>query len=640
MRPRLLPALDARWRGAILGAVCGLVSWALALQPFSRGLEEWIQDAGFAWRRVRPSTTRVVVIGIDDATLAHLTKPLVMISPEIAQVIRYLHDQDVKAIGVDLMVPESLDPYDLDHEARGEGPGLEGKQLGLAAAMAGNVVLPVTVGDDGTAIRPLTTWQAGTTLGLIQITADVDHIVRRQELTGEIDGQKYDQFDLALINAAGLAATDRRGRLHVDLQAVPPGQAGRLRINFVGPPGTVPEVSFSRVLEAAQVQGPMPPDRRGRGVELRDAIVIIGATAHSLGDYHATPYANGTLPALINRQPRLMSGPELHANVIATLADGAFITTPWWLHPLLQVPLVGALLGWAFARLTLSQGFLLAFAHHWAWKAVALGAFWYGDWRIDVAAMLLTGMLTYGAAFAFRWRHLRLGMSAMVKGQVLTRVLEDSARHPGLRGEERAVSVLFADIRGFTEWSRRHSPREVFELLNTYFGAMIPLAEAHGGMVDKYIGDGIMVVFGAPDEQPDHAARAVESAAAMIRGVRARRPAWAQQDYADFRIGVGIATGPALVGMVGSLRRLDYTAIGDTVNSAARIESANAPLETEILISERTRNAIDPDRLLRLGCARQPILAPARGIPGGLMVYPIAVVDDGPPADRDRAANP
>jgi adenylate cyclase len=268
---------------------------------------------------------------------------------------------------------------------------------------------------------------------------------------------------------------------------------------------------------------------------------------------------------------------------------------------------------------------VLAFAHHWAWKIVAVAAFWWGSYRVEVAAMLMAGVLVYGAIFALRWRHLRAGMHGVVKGHVLARLLEDETSHPGLRGEERIVTVLFADIRGFTAWSRRHSPREAVDLVNAYLRAMIPVVEGGGGMVDKYIGDGIMAIFNAPDDQSDHAERAVETAVAMVRKARELGPTWARLDSPDFRIGVGVATGPALVGMIGGPRRLDYTAIGETVNSAARIESANKELGSEILIAARTRHAVDPVVLRRLGCDENSDHAAAHGIAEGLEVYRVDV---------------
>jgi adenylate cyclase len=231
-------------------------------------------------------------------------------------------------------------------------------------------------------------------------------------------------------------------------------------------------------------------------------------------------------------------------------------------------------------------------------------------------------------------------MRGVVKGDVLARLLEDEASHPGLGGEERDVTVLFADIRGFTTWSRGRSPRQAVDLINAYLGAMIPVVEDRGGMVDKYIGDGIMAIFNAPEDQPDHAERAVEAAVAMIQRARELNPVWARHDFPGFRIGIGIATGPALVGMVGSRRRLDYTAIGETVNAAARIESANKELRSEVLIAARTRHAVDSAVLRRLGCALTSERATAPGIPEGLEVHRVDGRDPPGSAAEASAASP
>jgi adenylate cyclase len=112
---------------------------------------------------------------------------------------------------------------------------------------------------------------------------------------------------------------------------------------------------------------------------------------------------------------------------------------------------------------------------------------------------------------------------------------------------------------------------------------MIPILERHGGMVDNYIGDGLIVLFGAPDDQPDQAERAVHAAIAMVSQTHARVMTWVRHAFPDFRIGVVINTGPALVGMIGSRRQLDYTTISEAVNTAARIELANRELHSEII---------------------------------------------------------
>ena len=609
--------LRPTWRGALIGAFCGLASWVIALHPFFQGLEEWCQDACFAYRGRRDSVARVILVGIDDATLVALPKPLTSISPELGEVVTYLRDRGARAVGLDLMIPETLDDYDLNND-------LGGSALGLAAGRAGKVVLPIILGDSRDPVLPLSTWQTGSQLGFVDLSEDRDHIVRGQQLAARVDHKHYDQFVLALLNAVGLAGIDHQGILHIDYQAIPLDADGRLRINFVGPPETIPRLSFAQVLAAARKGGPPPLDQRRRRVDLKVAIVVLGVTARSLGDYHATPYANGTWRILWTPQPRLMSGPEVQANIAATLVDGAYITTPWWLATLPLVTGIGAALGVIFARLNLVHGAMVAAAHHLAWRVACLAAFCFGPWRVEMVAMLMTGPICYGATFALRWRWLRR-MFGTVKGEAIARVLENDPRHLLLRGEERIVTVLFADIRGFTAYSHGHTPCEITALLNAYFGAVVPILEEQGGTIDKYIGDGVMVIFGAPGEQPDHELRAVRAAVLMVTRVHEMKHEWDRLDCPNFRIGVGIQTGAAVVGTVGSPMRLDYTAHGDTVNAASRTESVNKDLGTEILIGARTFSALSAEEQSRLGCANQPDLVDVKGISKPLELHRVVV---------------
>lgn len=621
------------WRGAIVGAACGLAAWGLGRTEFLRGIDDWCQDFSVAVRGPRPSRTKVVVVGIDDRFLRTFDKPLAAISPELADVIKELNARGAKAVAVDFMVPESLDDFDLQK-------GLGGNKFGAVAGKADNVVLPLMIGDNNTPVKPLLTWQTGAPLALVETTPDRDAILRRQALAMELRGEKYDGMGLALLKVAGRAGDDADGVLRVDGRAVALDRDDELRINYLGPPGTVPEVSFGAVLAAARGDRAPLLDHRMHPVDLKDAFVVVGVTARSLGDYHPTPHSNGTLPALLDAGRRLMSGPEYNANVAATMADGAYITTPWWLESLPQLAALGALLGWAFARLSLSRGFVVVFVHHWAWKGVALAAFWAGSWRVEIAPMLLAGPLAYGVIFAWRWRRLRVGLRDIVKGDIHARLAEEGTGLADVRGEERVVSVLFADVRDFTSYSSKRTPREVVALLRDYLDAVVPVVEAHGGMVDKYIGDGLMALFGALEDQPDHALRAARAAAAMVRAVHDRPATWAAHDFPGFKIGVGIATGPVTLGLIGADRRLDYTAIGDTVNKAARIESANKQFHSEILICDRTFASIPPALSPSLGLDPEPLHAEAHGIAAGVAGYRIHVPEPVPAAPPGRVQEP
>lgn len=158
-----------------------------------------------------------------------------------------------------------------------------------------------------------------------------------------------------------------------------------------------------------------------------------------------------------------------------------------------------------------------------------------------------------------------------------------------LGGVTQTVTVLFADIRGFTRISEHAVPEKIVQLLNRYFSAMTDIIFAHGGTLDKYLGDGLMALFGAPTETPKDAANAVSAAVAMQRRMLSINDELRAEGYPEIGIGIGLHTGEAIVGYIGSERRSEYTAIGDTVNTASRLES-NAK-GGQILISEVAANA-------------------------------------------------
>ncbi|HEX8178627.1 MAG TPA: adenylate/guanylate cyclase domain-containing protein [Pyrinomonadaceae bacterium] len=178
-----------------------------------------------------------------------------------------------------------------------------------------------------------------------------------------------------------------------------------------------------------------------------------------------------------------------------------------------------------------------------------------------------------------------------VSGQVLETVLS-SGQMPAVAGTRRRVTVLFSDIRGFTGIAENLRPESVVELLNEYFESMVDIVFRYHGTLDKFIGDGLMVIFGAPVDDPSQEEHAVQAAIEMQRAVRRLSHKWQLAGRAEVRIGIGINSGHAIVGNIGSNRRLEFTAIGDTVNLASRLESATKELATDILISENTYDAV------------------------------------------------
>lgn len=607
-------------RGVLLGVVCALVAELLSLLGPFRGVEEGLFDGWFYARGSRPTQARVVLVGLDDVSLDRLNKPLVFLSPELAQVVTCLRQRGAAAIGLDLIVPESL-----EHNREFE-QFLEADKLGLAVAEAGNVVLAkrfLQVRNNGTRevwLLPLTQWRfkalsdqaRPTDLGFVNLTEDRDQFFRRQQLFGP-EGDLH--FALALhAVASGQDARWDRG-LWLNSQWVPLDAEQRLRINFIGPPGSFPVLPFQDVLATARDGRPLPVDVAG-------ATVIIGGLSKSLQDYHATPYGNKFYHRLLNDDLGLMSGPELHAHIIATLADRAFIYSPPWPISVAVLLGLGALLGQGYRRWNLELGALLALAVMGGWLVFSLAMFQFFHTRIEMVPVVLLVLSAYASTFALRWRRQRRMLGA-VKSEAVARVMEADATPLELKGEVRVVTVLFADIRGFTDFSEHHTPQEVVALLNAYFTTIVPIIEEEGGTLNQYIGDGIMVIFGAPAVTPDHALRAVRTAAAILRCVHERRDFWAKLGHTTFRIGIGIHTGEVVVGTVGSPRRLDYTAIGDTVNAASRIEAENKRLGSEILLSAQTYAALSGEERAQFGISPLPEPLHVKGKSQALEVYRI-----------------
>jgi adenylate cyclase len=177
-----------------------------------------------------------------------------------------------------------------------------------------------------------------------------------------------------------------------------------------------------------------------------------------------------------------------------------------------------------------------------------------------------------------------------VSQQVMDSILK-SGSELKLSGDRKRITVLFCDIRGFSTMSEKLPPEKVVALLNAYFEAMVEVIFRNNGTLDKFIGDGMMVIFGAPEDDPNQEERAVRTALEMQQDLRRLTAKW-EADGIHIRIGIGINSGPAVVGNIGSTRRMDYTAIGDTVNLASRLESATKELAVGILISEYTYNAV------------------------------------------------
>lgn len=617
-------------RGILPGLACAVAAALVAGHvPQARGLDDWLFDGCFAARDVlrgpRPSSAPIVLITLAEEDLDAFEKPVVFISPELGEVVLHARAQGARAVGLDLMMPGSLSGT----ERVVRDPLGPAAALGKAVRTADRVVLPVSVPDGGKQVKwPVEQWllkyrnpdrrdPKDRDVGAIDLFEDGDRFVRRAALLRSgPDNELIPSFPLALAAWAEDAAytwdTDARV-LRLGGDVIPLDDEQKMRINFVGPQGSFKRIPFRSVLAAARAGEPVP--------DLNGAIAVIGATSKDIQDYHPTPYANAYADYRPADRNELMSGVEVHGHVVATIYDRAFITTPWWANPWPWLLAVGAGLGWLTARVGLLSGFLIVAAHHVAWRALAAAALAWGNWRLDMVGMLALGLLVYATTFALRWRVLRRVLAA-VKSQALAKALEADPGRLDLAGENRVVTIMFVDLRGFSSFAAtcRGQPQRVVALLNAYFTAVIPEIEAEGGTVNQFMGDGMMVLFNAPQEYPDHAVRAVRAARNLVRAVRERAAEWAKLGYPGLGVGVGINTGTCTVGAVGGPTRLDYTAIGDTTNAAARLESATRTAHVDILIGPETLRLIPPDERSVLGCDGEAREVELKGV-GRMGVY-------------------
>jgi adenylate cyclase len=345
-------------------------------------------------------------------------------------------------------------------------------------------------------------------------------------------------------------------------------------IDYPGGPGTVPEISAIDILD-----GHVPLS------EVRGRIVVIGVPAESVGDIHPTDAGGGSL----------LAGSEIQADSIATaLAGFPLRGAPGWLDA--GIVLFSALL--APLAATTDVGYLgvwVALVWMGVLAVIAQLAF---DGGTVLAVMppltaALVSAIGVGVVDLMTVRRERAMLVATfaryVPSDHVQRVVERAEQKAGL-AEELDATVMFCDLRGYTGFAERLSARDLLEALNTYLGQVSDAIMDQGGSVVTFLGDGVMSVFGAPLATEDHATRALAAARAVVAAVGADR------------VGVGLSSGPVVSGTVGSGRRMEYAAIGDTTNIAARVQALTREVDRPILLTEATATRLaDPDVVERLG---------------------------------------
>lgn len=438
-------------------------------------------------------------------------------------------------------------------------------------------------------IAPLTTALAGDSswVGFFNMPPDADGVIRRATMILPYGrSQNLDDWDLyasldVMTTRAYLGIKAEQtiltyGAVGIDeIQLGPnvrihPDGRGQIMINYQGPPGSFRHYSMADVVSRSFKPG-----------TFRDKIVLVGATATGIGDLRATPFGGTTYP-----------GVEIHANVIDNILNDRFLKrgAKQALTDVLLILIFGIPLGIWMALVT----------PRWMWFGLALlapliavdyAAFLHGWWlNFSVPALTLTGNVLLVSLYRAlveekEKRRVRSAFGQYLSPEVIRRLL----LNPQLVEPRKTdITVMFSDIRGFTSISEKLDAQELALFLNQYLSDMTRLVFESQGTLDKYIGDAVMAFWGAPFEEEGHAVKGCTSALEMMQRVREMQKKWAVEGKPHLDIGIGLNTGVASVGNMGSALRYGYTALGDTVNLSSRLEGLNKDYGTHILVNETT----------------------------------------------------
>jgi adenylate cyclase len=626
-------------RKSLIGAAIGLaaagVAALLAWLPFVKTVERKTYD----WRiqlTADPASARkdIVLVSIDQSSVRNL-EPLVGRWPwprmVHASLLDYLARAPAKVIVYDVIFAErDRRPFKVEEQTwTGEESD---RALVEATAKAGNVVHVVDVAaeagggvqepleatpyrlDDrvearAVAIPPFPELaKASRALGHNLFAADPDGPVRRAIPFVRGGGQFLPSLPIAAaIIARGVPPSEVKtsgSTLRVGGQAVPlieaelPSYDDRrhpsLRTLIRYPGGvldprtkrpTYADYSFYDLYYSEQqiLAGEKPLVDPAR---FKDTIVIVGTTAPGLYDLFSVPFSEGKMP-----------GMQIHASILDSVLSGRFMKpAPIWagVAALLLFALVA---GIGLMRFGVWPGLALSAATAAAFVVVAVMLFEQGLWlgMIEPASALTLAAFG-GVSYQYfvedrEKRRVKRLFSRYVSKDVFDQLMSDPSK-AGLGGKRRSMTVLFSDIRGFTTFSEQGEPEAIVQQLNEYFSRMVHVVFEHRGTLDKFVGDAVMALFGAPLDDPDHAEHAVQAALAMLKELEELNRGWAAEGRPTLAIGVGVNTGEMVAGNIGSEAIMSYTVIGDAVNLGSRLESLNKQYGTSVIISDATRGRL------------------------------------------------
>ena len=484
-----------------------------------------------------------------------------------AKIIDNLRGAGAKVIAMDMEFTQQTDPAD------------DNALIEAIGRAHGKVVLAtVDVTDTGGTVilggEPLL-HELGARPAEVRLTLDADGTIRRFE-------REYNHLGSFPVVAAEVMT----GHRVLDSTF----EKGSLPIDFAGPPETFRSISYAKVL-----RGDFPAGL------FAGKLVIVGASSPILQDLHATS-TTGSVD---------MPGPEIWANAASTLLEGVPLRdASAWLN-LALIAILGSVVPLGSLQLRPRRALLSSLALAIVFTIAVQVAFDSGlivDFVYPLLALALGTLGTLGVLYtvaAMERQHVRDMFARFVPADVVDQVVASTGEDLRLGGVQRDCTILFSDLRGFTSFSESQSPEHVIAVVNYYLNEMTEAILAAGGTLIAYMGDGIMAAFGAPLEQDDHADRALRAAREMIGARLDHFNAWlAEQGHeSGFAMGVGLNSGPVMAGNVGSEQRVEYTTIGDTTNTASRLEGMTKGSGHMLFLAQSTRERLKdpPEDLVLVG---------------------------------------
>jgi len=518
-------------------------------------------DTRFSIRGDRSPPRDLVIVKVDDVSFNDLNRRWPFPRSLQGKAIDRIAADHPKAIAYDIQVSESSARNDEDI-AFATSVANANRRVVLSATEVDKNGHPRILGTDDSILKDI-----GARAGNAQLPPDPGGVLRRVPYSED----KLKSFAVQSTEVA-------KGR-RIDPKSF--SGDGTSWIDYYGGPDTIPSISFSRVVLGHVKRG-----------TFRNKVVVVGASAPSLQDNHATATSGD----------ELMAGPEIQASAIDTVRRGLPLKSAPTPLDVALIVLLGMAAPLASLRLSslkamavaLAAAVLFAVGVQLAFNSGTVVSFLYPAIALAVSAVGALG--AHYATTAFERQRVRDMFSRFVPENVVDEVL---ARADGIRlgGVQREGTVMFTDLRGFTSFAESLPPDRVIEVLNHYLSGMSDAILNHGGTLVAYMGDGIMAVFGAPIEQPDHADRALAAAREMLDERLPSFNDWLRsEDLGEgFRMGIGLNSGKVMSGNVGSERRMEYTAIGDTTNTAARLEGMTKGTPYQLYVADSTRSMLEEE---------------------------------------------